>query len=105
MSHLEELLLLQLRAEGLPEPVREFRFYPTRRWRFDLCWPDRLLAFEVEGGQYVMGRHQRPKGYAADAEKYSHAAIAGFRVLRATGEQIEDGRAVAWLKQALGEAA
>ena len=31
---------------------------------------------------YIQGRHNRPQGLAADAEKYLEAALAGWRVLR-----------------------
>jgi hypothetical protein len=37
----------QLRMAGLPDPVEEYRFAPPRRWRFDLAWPERMLAVEV----------------------------------------------------------
>ena len=92
-SHLEALLLLHLRAEGLPEPEREYRFAPPRRWRFDFAWPERRLAVEVEGGQWVRGRHQTPKGFERDCEKLNAAALLGWTVLRVTGDMVEDGRA------------
>jgi len=44
--------------------------------------------FEIEGGIYIQGRHNRPQGFAADAEKYLEAALAGWRVLRLTEPQI-----------------
>ena len=37
-----------------------------------------------------------------DAEKQSAAAILGYRVIRCTPAQVNDGRALAWIKQALG---
>jgi len=95
------VLLLQLRAAGLPEPATEVRFHPKRRWRFDLAWPERMTACEIEGGQWTRGRHNRPAGYEADCEKYSTAAILGWRVIRVTPRMIEDGRALALLEQAL----
>jgi hypothetical protein len=53
MSGAERLLPLCLRAAGLPEPIREYRFAPSRRWRFDFAWPAAMLAVEVEGGAGV----------------------------------------------------
>jgi hypothetical protein len=34
------------------------------------------------GGIYIQGRHNRTQGFAADAEKYLEAALAGWRVVR-----------------------
>ncbi|MDA8355538.1 MAG: hypothetical protein M0Z95_04400 [Actinomycetota bacterium] len=100
-SDLERVLLGQLMAIGLPEPEREYRFHPTRRWRFDLAWPDPRLAVEVEGGTWSGGRHTTGAGFEADAEKYAEAVLAGWRVLRVTGKMIESGRAMALVERAL----
>jgi very-short-patch-repair endonuclease len=102
-SRLEETLALHLKASGLPEPVREFRFHPPRRWRFDFCWPDQRLAVEAEGGVYSGGRHVRGAGFEKDAEKYNAATIDGWRVLRFTGAMIKSGEALAQIEQALNE--
>jgi hypothetical protein len=72
------------RAAGLPEPIPEYRFHPTRRWRFDYCWPLRKLALEVEGGIWTQGRHTRGSGALADLQKYSEAAIDGWRIIYCT---------------------
>jgi len=37
------------KSEGLPAPVFEYRFHPSRKWRFDIAWPERRVAVEVEG--------------------------------------------------------
>lgn len=100
-SELEQALLFQLRAVGLPAPVTEHRFAPPRRWRFDLAWPDRLVACEVEGGSWVAGRHTRGRGFEHDCEKYCEAAVRGWRVLRVTTGMVMDGRAVALLERVL----
>lgn len=100
MSDLEDLLILQIRAVGLPEPVRELRFCPSRRWRFDFAWPDQRIGAEVEGGLWG-GRHVRPTGYTADCEKYNEAAIEGWRVVRFTAEMIHSGRALTALESIL----
>ena len=65
-------------GDRLPAPVREYRFAAPRRWRFDFAWPHLMLALECEG----MGRHQRFAGYRSDCEKYTQAALMGWRVLR-----------------------
>ena len=82
-------LVLYCRAAGLPEPVCEFRFHPTRRWRFDYAWPDRLLAVEVEGGAWTGGRHTTGAGFVSDMEKYNAATLAGWRILRYLPRQLK----------------
>ena len=98
----ERALATVLRWAGLPEPVTEFRFDSTRRWRFDFAWPDRRLAVEVEGGRWVAGRHTHGDGFARDAEKYNEAALAGWRVIRVVPDDIDSGRALAWITRGLG---
>jgi hypothetical protein len=71
-----------LRSVGLPAPVREHRFHPVRRWRFDYAWPSEKVALEVEGGVWTGGRHTRGAGFVADIEKYNAATVAGWRVVR-----------------------
>lgn len=97
----EAALSWQLAAAAIPAPVAEHRFHPRRRWRFDFAWPDRLVAVEVEGGTFSGGRHSRGRGFAADAEKYSEAAIAGWLVIRVTTDMVLDGRALALVERAL----
>ena len=41
------------------EVVKEFKFHPTRRWRFDYAIPTHKIALEVEGGVWTGGRHTR----------------------------------------------
>jgi hypothetical protein len=90
-----------LQALGLPPPAREHRFAPPRRWRFDFAWPAQRLALEVEGRTWARGRHVRGRGYEADCEKYSEAALRGWRVLRVTPAMLRDGRALDLLRRAL----
>ena len=100
-SDLEETLLFQMRAVGLPMPEREYRFAPPRRWRFDFAWPERMVACEVEGGTWARGRHVQAAGYEADCEKYNEAVLCGWQVIRFTGSMVDDGRAVGVLERAL----
>ncbi len=86
------LLVKQMKREGLPQPIREHRFHPTRKWQFDLAYPDLKLAFEYEGGIWVAGRHNRGGGYAKDIEKYNTAALMGWRVFRMYGDMIFKGQ-------------
>ena len=74
-------LVILCRQAKLPEPVPEYQFHQTRRWRFDYAWPLHKFALEVEGGIWTQGRHTRGAGAAADLEKYSEAALHGWRLL------------------------
>ena len=73
--------------------VREHRFHPTRKWRFDFAREDCKLGIEVEGllPAGKEGRHQRKAGFEKDCEKYAEALVLGWRVLRVTGKMIRSG--------------
>lgn len=90
------------RAQGYPEPVPEYEFHPSRKWRFDLCWPSLMLAVEFQGGSWTGGRHTRPKGFADDCEKFGEAAVMGWRVLPVTYAQVRAGLLWAWLDRLMG---
>ena len=81
------------RSRGYPDPVPEYRFHPTRKWCFDLAFPAERVAVEFEGFAPggAAGRHQRPRGYEGDCEKYSTAAATGWRVIRVTHRQVKAG--------------
>lgn len=68
--------------------VKEYKFNPGRRWRFDYAIPEYRIAVEVEGGVWTGGRHVRPKGFLNDMEKYNAAAVDGWRVLRVTPQTL-----------------
>jgi len=86
------------RLFDLSEPVREFRFHPTKMWRIDFCWPDVRLAVEIEGGAFVYGRHNRPASFIKDMEKYNELTLAGYSLLRFTPQQLETGDAQGIIK-------
>ena len=100
VSELENTMAFQFRAVGL-KPEREFRFHPSRRWRFDFSFPEQFVAVEVEGGVYSGGRHTRGKGFEDDCEKYNAAVEAGFVVLRYTSKTIKSGEAIAQIERVL----
>lgn len=76
-------------AAGGPKLTPEYRFDPAgRRWRFDFCLPDRMIAIELEGTTYQGGRHQRKDGMDGDAEKYLRANLLGWVVIRLTRKLI-----------------
>ncbi len=100
-SEPEARFALQIRVSGLPEPEREWRFHPIRRWRFDFAWPDLMLAVEIEGGIYVSGRHTRGAGFEEDCRKYAEAVCMGWRVLRLPAGWVETGEALRYLEYAI----
>jgi len=93
----------QCQLLGLPRPVAEHRFHPTRRWRFDWAFVDERIAIEIEGGVFLAdgGRHSRGAGFRNDTEKYAEAAIAGWRIIRVLPEHVTQGQAVEWIRRAL----
>ncbi len=84
---------------GLPKPVGEYLFHPTRKWRLDYAWPDAKVALEVHGATYKGGRHVTGKGFANDREKMNEAQLAGWIVIECTTDNI--GRIRDWLERAL----
>jgi very-short-patch-repair endonuclease len=99
---LELAMLQHIRAVKLDAGcVQQHRFHAERQWRFDFAWPVRRVALEVDGGTWTGGRHTRGDGYAEDCVKVNTAVIAGWRVLRATSDQVKSGEAVGWLEAIL----
>jgi very-short-patch-repair endonuclease len=101
-SHLEAALALQVRAWGLPTPLREHAPIPGRRFRLDFAWPDWKLGVECEGGIWTKGGHSTGTGITRDCEKGNLLTLAGWRVLRVTREHIDTLQAIAWIQEALG---
>lgn len=87
-SRQERRFLLYWKSLGGPELKPEFVFHATRRWRADFAHIESRTLIEIEGGIWIQGRHNRPQGFAKDAEKYLEAALDGWRVLRLTELQI-----------------
>lgn len=91
-SALEAEFALQLRAAKLTDGLaREYRFMPGRRYRFDFCWPEKMLAIELQGGIWTGGRHTRGNGYESDCLKTLEAVLLGWRVIPATPSMVKSG--------------
>lgn len=109
----QKTLRALLLRDRLPPPTYELQFHPTRKWRFDVSWPDRKVALEVEGaswgtgkpcatcGQRKQGAHNRGKHFQSDIEKYNAAAALGWRVVRVTTEQLYHQATLELLRQVL----
>jgi hypothetical protein len=98
---LADVLAAQLRALGVPEPQRERRVCADRRWRFDLAWPDQLVACEVDGATWASGRHTRGAGYESDCQKINRATADSWKVYRVTGGMVQSGEAASTIQKAL----
>ncbi len=66
------------------EPVRELRFHPVRKWRFDLAWPLARVAVEFDGGIFTGGGHTRGILFTDNAAKQNAAVMLGWHLLRYT---------------------
>ena len=90
-----------LRRTGIPEPVREYRFAPGRRWAFDFAWVEEMVALEVDGLLRRGGRHQSFDGFLRDCEKMEAALRLGWRVYRVPGPWIARGSRVVWRREVI----
>ena len=70
------------------EVVKEYKFHPKRKWRFDYAIVEYKIAIEIDGGVWIKGRHNRPIGYIKDMEKFNTAASMGWVVLKFTPDQL-----------------
>ena len=98
---LEADLLFQIKAVGLPEPIREYRAIPGRRFKFDFAWVDQRLLVEVQGAIFVKGGHSTGTGIMRDHEKNNLAVIAGWRVIYVNSTTIDSGKAIEEIEEAL----
>lgn len=70
--------------------VPEYKFHDSRMWRFDFAHPESKTAFEIEGGIWINGRHNRGSGFINDMIKYNEAAINGWTVIRLCKENLKE---------------
>ncbi len=78
------------KSMGLPEPVAEYKFHPTRKWRVDFAWSDINLAIEIEGGIWTShSRHTRGSGFSKDMAKYNALTELGWNLLRYEPNKID----------------
>jgi very-short-patch-repair endonuclease len=104
MSALEDELERQIKLFFSEQPVREYRFFPPRRWKIDFSWINHgiKLAVEVEGGVWLeKSRHRTSEGFKRDMEKYNQLELEGWMLLRVDGDMIKDGRALSLIEDAL----
>ena len=65
LSDYLETMMLMLSTELRGKYVREFKFHPKRKWRFDFAFPEAMVAVEADGGEYCQngGRHASSSDY------------------------------------------
>jgi very-short-patch-repair endonuclease len=91
-STLEARMALLLRAWGLPEPERQYRWSYPRRHRADFAWPRTRVLLEVEGGTWARASgHSGGAGIRKDCERLNLAQSLGWRYYRATADMIREG--------------
>lgn len=104
LSDAEDLLAFQIKAAKLPEPVRQYRYAPPRRFRADFAWllpPPFSLLVEVQGGIYTRRAHGSITGVLADIDRLNAATLADWRLLRVTPDQVRSGEALQLIERAL----
>ena len=98
----EDNLALQLKADGWMF-TRQFYYAEPRRLRADFVVQangDAVLV-EIQGGIYSRQAHGSVTGVLADIDRLNTATIAGWRMLRFTPAQVDDGTAITLIEAAL----
>ncbi len=101
MKYNPQVVTAFFKQHGLSEPVYEFRFHSVRRWRFDLCWPDKMVALEVQGGIFSNGRHTRGAALLKEWEKLNTAAGMGYRMLYCQPSELMSAKTVEAIRTAI----
>ncbi len=82
---------------GLPKPAAEYQFDMSRKWRFDFCWAEQMVALEVQGGLFSAGRHTRGAALLKEHEKLNRAAVLGYRLIYTTPQTAQNSDTLATL--------
>lgn len=98
----KQLVLLERR--GLPGGwLMEYKFHPTRRWKFDFANELLKIAVEYNGGLFMArrGGHQSVKGTRNDWEKLNSAQILGWMCLQFGPDETRSGEAMNVIERAI----
>lgn len=77
--------------------VREYKFHPTRMWRFDFAFPSIYLAIEIQG--YGRG-HTSYTGMYQDYQKHNSAIRMGWTIIYLMSEDLKEvniDKTLAWI--------
>ena len=74
----------------VPQPVPEYRFDETRKWRLDWAWPDDSIrvGVEVDGGVFAPGGGRHAKD--SDREKTNALSAAGWLIFRFSPQMLNN---------------
>jgi very-short-patch-repair endonuclease len=87
-SDLETRVIRMLRAAGIPDPVRQHEVeVGGRRYKLDLAWPECRLGIELDGFESHGGR----QAFSDDRARQNALVLAGWTLLRYSGDQVRDG--------------
>lgn len=88
-------LCLQLRAAGwVFQTEHAFAECIGRGWKWDIAFPERMVAIEVDGGIWCEGAHGHPTTIMRNMEKRNWAARLGWRVLSFSTKEAKNGQAL-----------
>jgi len=78
-----ELKFIEAWVKDYPmyRPVAQYRFHPSRMFRFDYCWVQKKTAIEIQG--YGPGHNSLP-GMTQDYDKLMEALLLNWRVIYIT---------------------
>lgn len=89
-SDLELLFLVEWRKIYPNDiPLTQHRFHPTRKFRFDFCWPAKKYAVEVQG--YGPG-HNSLVGMTQDYDKNIAALLENWKIIYITSIHLQPAR-------------
>lgn len=92
------MLAEQIALAGLGVAEMEYRFHPTRKWRFDLAFNRATVkvAIEIEGQVHKIGEK-----WLRDLEKHNESMLMGWCTLRVTPDMVRDCSALELVRRAL----
>ncbi len=84
-----ESFLTQKKVGFKKEVLANTLFETTRKFRFDYYCESLKAVIEVNGGEWIGGRHNSGKGYQTDLEKSNLANLNGITYLQYTYSQLK----------------
>ena len=99
-SRLELLLWTQIEQACLELPEWQYQVDGIGH-KWDFAYPDLHILIECQGGTRGLGRHSREPGYSQDRARANRATLDGWRVLEFTSAMLNDGSALADVRDAL----
>lgn len=100
----ERALAYQCLADKLPPFVQNYKFHVERKFEIDIAWPELKVGVEINGGIWngKTGAHGSPLKILRDMEKNNALVMSGWRILRFTPKEANDGTALAGIKDLMG---